>query len=62
MIINISENEKKQLSQALLDRLCYCKGFKEEFIHLCEHYNPHEEVKFTNCSHELITKQLLHAM
>lgn len=41
-------NDNKQLIQDVIDRILYCKGFKEELELLISHYDPHKEVKFTD--------------
>lgn len=47
MIIKISIDEKNQITRDTLDRLLYCKGFKEELLKLNAKYNPHNSVKYT---------------
>jgi hypothetical protein len=40
--------ENKKLIQETIDRLLYCKGFKEELQHVIAHYDPHTQKVFTN--------------
>lgn len=42
------DTENKKLVQEVIDRILYCKGYKEELEHLNEHYDPHNSTKFTS--------------
>lgn len=44
---NITEEERKEIVQAVLDRLMYCKGYKEEIMHLNAYFDPKKDAKFT---------------
>ena len=46
-MIILEESEKKQIIQSTIDRLLYCKGFKEELELLIAHYDPNKEVKMS---------------
>lgn len=45
MTIEISREEKQELTRATLDRILYCPGYKEKLIELNQQFNPHQETK-----------------
>jgi len=47
MTIEITKEEKDEIIKDTLDRLVYCKGYKEELIKLNNKYNPHDDVKYS---------------
>lgn len=47
MVIPINREEKNELMRDILDRVSYCKGYKEELLKLNARYNPHENVNYS---------------
>lgn len=47
MIVDITPEEKKEITRCTMDRLLYCKGYKEELLVLNSKYDPHKDTKFT---------------
>lgn len=50
MTVEITQEEKNELTREFLDRLVYCKGYKEKIIELNKQFNPHNDVKYSYSS------------
>lgn len=59
MTIPITREEKAILTRATLDRILYCKGYREELEKLNNKYSPHNTTNFTYAGSDSSEKEFL---